>query len=222
MPDLKLDILPLAQRALWNELHRIPSSFVLYGGTAIALRLGHRQSVDFDFFTNDVFESATLLAKLEAFGNVSVYQRGNNTLSIVVNREGPIRVSFFGDVRMNSVRPPDLVPENRLQIASLLDLTATKLKTIQQRAEAKDYIDVGSALQNGIELPEALSAATGIYGPTFNTLATLKALTYFGDGDLPSLPLSIQDRLRASAENVRIEALPNIVARAGILGSRSQ
>jgi hypothetical protein len=46
----RLDILPPAQRRLWNELAAIPAEFVLYGGTAIALHLGHRASVDFDFF----------------------------------------------------------------------------------------------------------------------------------------------------------------------------
>lgn len=122
---------------------------------------------------------------------------------------------------MNSVHPPDLLSENRLQVASLLDLTATKLKTIQQRAEAKDYIDVDSALQNGIELPQALSAAMVIFGPTFNALATLKALTYFGDGDLPSLHSTVQTHLRMSAESVRISALPKVVPRPGIVGSRS-
>ena len=221
MPDLRLDILPTAQRALWSEFDRIPGSFVLYGGTAIALRLGHRQSVDFDFFSNDSFEPASILAKLEEFRSVRVDQRGNNTLSIVVDHEGPVRVSFFGDVRMNSVHPPDLIAENRLQIASLLDLTATKLKTIQQRAEAKDYIDIDSALQNGIELPQAISAAAAIYGLTFNALAALKAMTYFGDGDLPSLAPAIQTRLRTLAERVQIAALPKIIVRRGILGSGS-
>lgn len=45
----RLDILPPAQRALWDELGGLPHGFVLYGGTALALRLGHRQSIDFDF-----------------------------------------------------------------------------------------------------------------------------------------------------------------------------
>jgi hypothetical protein len=222
LAELRLNILPAAQRALWNELHQIPASFVLYGGTAIALRLGHRQSVDFDFFANDHFHPDTLLATLGSLRQARVDQRGDNTLSIVVDRGGPVRISFFGDVRMNSVQPPDFISENRLQIASLLDLTATKLKTIQQRAEAKDYIDVASALENGIELPQALSAAAVIYGITFNALAALKALTYFGDGDLPSLSSTIQTRLRTAAESVRIDRLPNTVARPGILGSRPQ
>lgn len=51
----RLDILPPAQRALWDELVEIPPVFVLYGGTGLALRLGHRQSEDFDFFSNESF-----------------------------------------------------------------------------------------------------------------------------------------------------------------------
>src|ERR1700688_750060 len=45
-----LEILPPPQRTLWSELSDVPREFVLYGGTALALHLGHRNSVDFDFF----------------------------------------------------------------------------------------------------------------------------------------------------------------------------
>ncbi len=48
----RLDILPLPQRRLWAELSAVPPEFVLYDGTALALHLGHRESVDFDFFGN--------------------------------------------------------------------------------------------------------------------------------------------------------------------------
>jgi len=47
----RLDVLPEPQRKLWPELAGTPDHFILYGGTAIALRFGHRQSVDFDFFS---------------------------------------------------------------------------------------------------------------------------------------------------------------------------
>lgn len=46
----RLDILPPSQRRLWDELSAVPPEFVLYGGTALALHLGHRESLDFDFF----------------------------------------------------------------------------------------------------------------------------------------------------------------------------
>ncbi|GJL55967.1 MAG: hypothetical protein NPIRA02_30990 [Nitrospirales bacterium] len=48
--DLYLDILPSPQRRLWDDLVNLPGSFTLYGGTAIALQIGHRPSIDFDFF----------------------------------------------------------------------------------------------------------------------------------------------------------------------------
>jgi Nucleotidyl transferase AbiEii toxin, Type IV TA system len=57
-----LEILPAAQRQLWNEFNQVPGEFTLYGGTAIALQLGHRQSVDFDFFGNRAFDPAKLQA----------------------------------------------------------------------------------------------------------------------------------------------------------------
>lgn len=49
--DPRLDILPAAQHRLWPELAKTPDHFTLYGGTAVALRLAHRQSADFDFFS---------------------------------------------------------------------------------------------------------------------------------------------------------------------------
>jgi Nucleotidyl transferase AbiEii toxin, Type IV TA system len=61
----RLDILPDAQRRLWPELAQTPEDFTLYGGTAIALRLGHRQSVDFDFFAfASTFEPVILLQRV--------------------------------------------------------------------------------------------------------------------------------------------------------------
>jgi len=212
----KLDILPPAQRLIWEDLNRIPSSFVLYGDTAMALRLGHRQSVDFDFFSNERFEPGHLLWSLGSLRGARVDQRGDNTLSVVADRSGPVRLSFFGDVGMNRIQDPDSAPGNRLPIASLLDLTATNLKTIQQRAEAKDYRDIAAALDAGVGLAEALGAATAIFGKTFNAIAALKALTYFGDGNLPTLPQSVQDRLGTSAETLRLEALPQVVPKPGI------
>lgn len=47
----KLEILPRAQKELWPKLAELPQHFVLYGGTGLALRLGHRVSIDFDFFS---------------------------------------------------------------------------------------------------------------------------------------------------------------------------
>jgi hypothetical protein len=60
----RLDILPPAQKRLWPELSATPEAFTLYGGTAIGLRLGHRTSVDFDFFGAESFQPNDLLQKI--------------------------------------------------------------------------------------------------------------------------------------------------------------
>jgi hypothetical protein len=56
----RIDILPLPQRRLWDELASVPKEFVLYGGTAVALHLGHRESIDFDFFGNRPLDPSNL------------------------------------------------------------------------------------------------------------------------------------------------------------------
>ena len=63
-----LVILPTAQRQLWPTLRPAPQlGFVLYGGTAIALRLGHRSSIDYDFFTDQPLNRQALYASFPFF-----------------------------------------------------------------------------------------------------------------------------------------------------------
>ena len=54
-------LLPESQREVWKRLGATPGNFVLYGGTALALRLGHRESIDFDFFCHRSFQPSVLL-----------------------------------------------------------------------------------------------------------------------------------------------------------------
>lgn len=120
-------------------------------------------------------------------------------------------------VGMGHVSEPDIA-ENGVKIASLLDLAATKLKTIQQRAESKDYSDVAATLQAGITLEEALAAAAAVFGRKFNVIAALKALTYFEDGDLGTLAAHEQAQLQSAAAAVDPDNLPESTMRPGIVG----
>ena len=99
MPDPfspRLDILPPSQRRLWDEFVAVPSEFVLYEGTAIALHLGHRQSVDFDFFGNRPLDPDAVTLAIPFLAGAKITQRQPNTLGCVVDRGGPVRLSFFG------------------------------------------------------------------------------------------------------------------------------
>jgi hypothetical protein len=212
----KLEILPPSQRMFWDELGQTPKDFVLYGGTALALRLGHRRSDDLDFFSNNPFAPDLLRRTIPYLQGAEVSQFEANTLTAIVTRDGPVKVSFSRGLRLNRVQDPDLVRGNGIQVASLLDVAATKLATIQQRAQARDYEDLAAIIGAGVSLSEALAAATVIYGKEFNGALSLKALTYFADGDLPNLRPATQNALRAQATQVDLKRIPLIEAKTGV------
>lgn len=212
----KLEILPPAQRRLWHELEQTPQEFVLYGGTALALRLGHRHSEDFDFFSNAPFVPAGLRERIPYLQIAEITQLGTNTLTAIVDRNGPVKVSFFGGLSLNRVHDPDVAADNRIQVASLLDVAATKLSTIQQRAQARDYQDIAAMVGAGLSLADAIGAATAVYGSTFNGALSLKALTYFCDGDLPNLNATMQKKLRELAGQVKLKEISRMQPKRGL------
>lgn len=204
-----LEILPPAQARLWRELAGLPDQFVLYGGTALALHLGHRNSVDFDFFARYPLNLLQLEAEIPFLAGANIIQREKNTLSALVERGDPVKVSFFGVPRLPQLQPVHVVEENQLKVASLLDLAGTKVSVIQVRAEAKDYLDVDALMRlGGVDLQMALAAAHALYGPTFNPEVTLKALSYFDDGNLRELPPDLKLRLVEAAREVDLDRLP--------------
>jgi hypothetical protein len=204
-----LDVLAEPQRLLWDELAAVPPEFVLYGGTAIALHLGHRQSEDFDFFGPHPFDPAKLTTSIPFMAGATITQRAPNTLSGMVDPGGPVRVSFFGVPDISQLLPPHIAPDTGLRVASLLDLAGTKAAVVQQRAEAKDYADIDAILHTGrVDLPTALAAALAIYGTQFNPQITLKALSYFEDVTVRDLPQATKDRLAKAAREVDLDSLP--------------
>jgi hypothetical protein len=206
----RLDILPPPQRHLWPELAAVPPEFVLYGGTAIALHLGHRQSVDFDFFGDRAFDPRRLMSALPFMANADITQLAPNTLTGIVDRGGPAKLSFFGVPEIPRLAPPREAPDIRLKVASLIDLAGTKASVVQVRAEARDYIDIDALMTAGIGLPMALAAGRAIYGTQFNPQITLKALSYFDDGSLRQLPDALKARLAKAAREVDLDRLPEL------------
>jgi hypothetical protein len=105
---------------------------------------------------------------------------------------------------------PHIAPDNGLQVAALLDLAGTKAFVVQGRAEAKDYADIDAILRDGrIDLPTALASAKAIYSQ-FNPQITLKALSFFNEGNLRRLPKATKDRLAKAVREVDLDRLPTI------------
>ena len=198
--------MPVAQRALWPRLAEIPSHFVLYGGTAVALRCGHRMSEDFDFFSAQAFSPELLLREIPWLHSPEprVLQRQDNTLTVEVGGEGtPVKVSFFGTLDFGQIRMPDIAAENHLKVASEEDLLALKLAVIHQRIEAKDYLDIRALLRAGQDLAQALAHLDALHPLVTNSMIVLKTLTYFKGDDLHELPDEVKRDIEAAVRGVR-------------------
>ncbi|MCY4485572.1 MAG: nucleotidyl transferase AbiEii/AbiGii toxin family protein [Deltaproteobacteria bacterium] len=196
-----LDVLPDEQRKLWSSLADIPDSFVLYGGTALALRLRHRSSVDFDFFSSDAVDF-DLLFRLPFMTRADVLQRAPDTLTVSTtprSATNPVKVSFFGGIDTGRVGNPELTEDGVLRVASLLDLFGTKLKVLLQRVAARDYLDLAAILRAGVPLKEGLGAAGTLYGPRFPPTEAVKALSYFNEGDATNVDPATQAFLSKQA-----------------------
>jgi len=207
-----MDILPLSQKVIWEHLApSIDLGFVLYGGTALALRYGHRQSIDFDFFTDRQLDKDHIYRSFEFMKNADAIQDGENTLTVLVPiapNEHPVKVSFFGGIDFGRVGEPELTDDEVLLVASTDDLMATKLKVLFDRVELKDYQDIAAMIANGVSVARGLSSARLFYG-NFNEMLALKAMTYFKDGDLYKLSKPDKKTLEKTAAKIT-EPFPHV------------
>jgi len=152
--------------------------FVLAGGTAAALRLGHRLSVDFDLFTDRSFKPDNLLRTISGLGlKATVLQEEPGTLTVSING---VKVSFF-----HSPYPflDSTATLNGMAIAGLIDIASMKIIAMIQRGAKRDYIDLYFILQ---DIPFSKIAANMIsrYGADrVNPVMIGKALVFFKDAD---------------------------------------
>lgn len=218
--DPRIEILPPAQQEIWSQLAPAPDlSFVLYGGTAVALHLGHRISIDFDFFSTEPLEKGRIEASFGFIDKARTVQEDENTLVLDVPMpSGRVRVSFFGGLALGRINDPLMTKDRVLLVASLEDLLATKLKAILDRAEAKDYRDISAMLAAGISLEKALGAFAQMYRR--DPGLPLRAIGFFQDGDLPSLPQADQELLRSARD--AIAEVPEIVLRKALLQTNNR
>ncbi len=149
-----------------------------------------------------------LYAMIPYLEGATTTRNATNTLTCVLDLGGQVKVSFFGGLGMRSVREPDRAEGPGVLIASLLDIAAIKVLAVQQRACARDYVDIDALLQSGISLPETVGAAWAVFGSSFNPVLTLKALAFYEEGDLCRVPQSVQENLRRAVKAVSLDDIP--------------
>lgn len=165
----RLAILPL--------LKTLKKDFYLAGGTALSLQIGHRDSVDFDFFSEKNFNTEKLFVLLKDIlkaKKVKKIQEEKNTLTVLIDEK--IKISFF------SYKYPllnKLIKEENINLASIEDIACMKLSAITGRASNKDYIDLYFILQK-ISLSDLLEKAAKKFLDLDSNLI-LKSLLYFED-----------------------------------------
>lgn len=201
-----LSILPQNQRKLWPELKTVSNlGFILYGGTALSLRLGHRESVDFDFFSEKPLDKEALKEGFPLMKEAETLQDEKDTWVALVRfgDSKPVKISFFGSISFGRVGEPDITDDLILEVASYEDLMATKLKVLLQRVEKKDYCDIAAMIRAGVSLSQGLASARQLFGQEFQPSEALKALTYFKGGDLNELNDEDKRTLFNAAKKVR-------------------
>jgi hypothetical protein len=127
-----------------------------------------------------------------------------NTLTVLTAGRDTdrVKISFFGGLKFGRLAPPRKAPDGVMKVASLPDLLAHKLKTVLQRVEPKDYLDIDALVQSGLSLSSGLAGANLLF-PAFSPQECLKALVYFQDETLRDLPAELQGRLLNAVKRVR-------------------
>lgn len=177
--DKKLywDILDKERMGLLPLFKDFKEDFYLAGDTALALQLGHRDSIDFDFFSTKSFSTEELFKKVEkTFAGHEILKTGEakDTLTFIVNSR--IKISFFA---YSYELIESLLDEDNFKLASIEDIGAMKLSAITSRSVLKDYVDLYFIFQH-IKL-EALLGVTKEKFPTIEINPILKSLVYFDD-----------------------------------------
>jgi hypothetical protein len=218
----RLDVLPEPQRRLWPELDAVPSDFVLYGGTGLALHLGHRDSEDFDFFSSSGFDPERLRSRLPFFRDLDpadtetwVHCKRDN-LEAFVDRGGLVKLAFFGGLEpLQRIHDPQRAAGSSVRVASLVDLAGMKMRVIQVRGSWKDYMDIHALATSGVDLPTGLAAAKAI-DKSFDPVTSIRALQYYGDGTLDRVPTGVQQDLIRWVRAVDLGKLPVLHSHRGL------
>ena len=129
-------------------------------------------------------------------------------LAAVPRSRREVKVSFFGGLTLGRVGTPELSDDGVILVASVRDLLATKLKTLFDRVEPKDYLDVAEILSRGDDLPQGLSDAVALFGKTFSPAECLRILCWFGEPGLDSLPAGCRRTLETRVKAAWNKPLP--------------
>lgn len=157
------------------------SGFNLAGGTALALQIGHRNSVDIDMFGSSEIKPALFYDILSGFGEIAERQRSTNIYISEINK---IKVDFVN--YSNFPQIDEIIEIQGIRMFTPKEIAAMKLNAISGRGSKKDFIDLYFLLKTF-----TLEEMIGFYREKYTDASEfmmLKSLSYFGDADLQPEP----------------------------------
>lgn len=158
----------------------------LAGGTALALILGHRESVDFDWFSPSNFDSEVLARQLSNMKSFEVNEASKGTLHGILDN---VRVTwlYYPNPLLDHLITSSEMPN--LKLASLKDIGVMKLAALSHRGSAKDFIDLYRMQQEGLELEDLIKLMPAKFPEAkINYYHIVKSFSYFDDAELEPLP----------------------------------
>lgn len=177
-------------KSVLKKLNQIKDIEELYlaGGTALALQLGHRVSVDLDFFSQDILNTQALKATLSQAGlKYTISNESPGTLDLIMEN---VKTSFL-EYRYPVLH--EFSNYENIKIASVLDIACMKITAISSRGSKKDFYDLWIILQHCslIEIIEALKQK--YEGVNYSMSHIFKSLLYFDDAELDPEPVLLVD-----------------------------
>lgn len=167
---------------------------IMAGGTALALHMGHRMSVDLDFFTTTLFRVDSLVSAIRKTGQ-SFRILAESEDHLVADIEG-VKFSLFRYEYPFMERPSTY---SGIEIAGVLDIAAMKIIAISQRGAKRDFVDLYIILQN-IPFHKVAEHMVRRFGKErINPVVTGKALVYFSDADSDPEPEYIGKKMKWEA-----------------------
>ncbi len=200
---LRFDAVPGLVKVRLDELSsRRLDEFALGGGTSLALRMGHRVSVDLDFFTEAVFSPEELFEKI-ALADATIIRNAKNTLALNANG---VKVEFLRHA-YPVLAPVDVIEGVRM--LSLPDVAAMKLNAIANRGSKKDFYDVLELLERHT-LPELLDFFSSKYRAS-DPFTVIRSLVWFEDAEQEPDPVSMAGRTWEDVKEGVIAAVEKLI-----------
>ena len=172
------EILTKEQAELLPLLTKFHKEFYLVGGTAIALNIGHRTSIDFDLFKYSNLHPKKILTIIDTFNfSHTVTRRVTEQLNVTINN---VKFTFYQypfDIKA------EIKFENILRLPDLKTLAAMKAYALGRRSKWKDYVDLYFLIKNYFTVKEISAKANEIFKDLFSEKLFRAQLSYFDDID---------------------------------------